>query len=346
MALIKLPQPKLLPLLQKKVPVSGLNEIRYTDETEGARYYLWSCATVGRDMEAEVLFSREAPADKSHTSPVLTPSAAFLNGEKVTDLNKEWTLKKGANPFLVRYDNAGRGHFVLREKGVPAAESKQPLSMRWSAGSGVIPFDVSAGKTPAEWFRFTTAPGTTAIRVQTGGTAEAWINGEPMKKDGDGRFLAVNTPADAATVALRIQPGSPGITGGALIPGPVTVETDGSGTMELGDWSQKGILNNYSGGVRYLTNLTLTAAEAKSPATIDLGSVAGTSEVIINGKKAGIRVAPPWKLEVSGYLKAGNNSIEVLVYNTLSNHYQTIPSRYRGNPVSGLLGPVKLVLED
>jgi hypothetical protein len=120
------------------------------------------------------------------------------------------------------------------------------------------------------------------------------------------------------------------------------VETDGSGMMELGDWSQKGILNNYSGGVRYKTNLTLTASEARSAATIDLGSVAGTSEIIINGKKAGIRVAPPWKVEVSGYLKAGNNTIEVLVYNTLSNHYQTIPSRYRGNPVSGLLGPVKL----
>jgi hypothetical protein len=297
-------------------------------------------------MLAEVLFSREAPADKSHTSPVLTPSVAFLNGEKVTDLNKEWMLKKGANPFLVRYDNAGRGHFVLREKGAPAAESRQPLSMRWTDGSGVIPFDVWAGKATAEWFRFTTAPGTSAIRLHARGTTEAWINGEPMKKEENGGFRAITPPAKAATISLRIQPESPGLSGGALIPEPVMVETDGSGTMALGDWSQKGILNNYSGGVRYKTNLTLTASEAKSPATIDLGSVAGTSEIIINGKKAGVRVAPPWKVEVSGYLKAGNNTIEVLVYNTLSNHYQTIPSRYRGNPVSGLIGPVKLALQN
>jgi hypothetical protein len=36
----------------------------------------------------------------------------------------------------------------------------------------------------------------------------------------------------------------------------------------------------------------------------------------------------------------------VLVYNTLSNHYQTIPSNYRGSPVSGLMGPVHLRSRD
>ena len=63
------------------------------------------------------------------------------------------------------------------------------------------------------------------------------------------------------------------------------------------------------------------------------GSTAGT---------AGIRVAPPWKLDITEYVKAGENRIEVLVYNTLANHYLTIPTRYRGNPKSGLLGPVRL----
>jgi hypothetical protein len=32
----------------------------------------------------------------------------------------------------------------------------------------------------------------------------------------------------------------------------------------------------------------------------------------------------------------------VLVYNTLANHYVTIPTRYRGDVTSGLLGPVTL----
>jgi hypothetical protein len=33
---------------------------------------------------------------------------------------------------------------------------------------------------------------------------------------------------------------------------------------------------------------------------------------------------------------------EVCVYNTLANHYTTIPTQYRGSTLSGLLGPVQL----
>jgi hypothetical protein len=40
-------------------------------------------------------------------------------------------------------------------------------------------------------------------------------------------------------------------------------------------------------------------------------------------------------------MKPGNNRLEVLVYSTLANHYQTIPSRDRGNPKSGLFGPAR-----
>lgn len=67
-----------------------------------------------------------------------------------------------------------------------------------------------------------------------------------------------------------------------------------------------------------------------------------TAEVHVNGRSAGIRVAPPWRVDISKYVKPGDNRIEVLVYNTLANHYFTIPTRYRGELTSGLLGPVTL----
>ena len=199
--------------------------------------------------------------------------------------------------------------------------------MRWSGDKGIIPFDISAGQTAAEWFRFVTAPGTSAITFRTPGEAEAWIDGIPMKKQADERFVAEKTPQRAAVVAIRISPPGPGITGGALIPEPVIVETDDSGLMKTGDWSGMGILNNYSGGVRYRTKVNLTASQARTGGFIDLGKVAGTAGIIVNGKEAGVRVAPPWKSDISGYLRKGENTIEVLVYNTLANHYQTIPSR-------------------
>jgi hypothetical protein len=216
--------------------------------------------------------------------------------------------------------------------------------MRWANDRGVIPFDVSAGKKSAEWFRFETAPGTKAIRLKARGKVEAWIDGIPMKEEKAGRFTISKAPANTTVVALRVHPETDGITGGALIPEPIIIETTGKGMMPLGDWSAFGILNNYSGGVRYATDIKLDALEANNQAVIDLGNVAGTAEVIVNGQKAGIRVAPPWKLNISSCLKKGENRIEVIVYNTLSNHYQTIPSTYKGDPVSGLMGPVKILV--
>jgi hypothetical protein len=57
-------------------------------------------------------------------------------------------------------------------------------------------------------------------------------------------------------------------------------------------------------------------------------------------------VAPPWTLDISQLVKAGENRVEILVYNTLANHYRTIPTKYPGNLKSGLLGPVRLEFAD
>ena len=320
--------------------VGGLNETRY--EPDGGRYYLWTSATVANATKAEILVSSSAPADKSHTSPVITPAAVYVNGELVPDLGQTVDLRTGANPVLVRYDHAGRGHFVMRQHAVAAPPTRQQLAMRWFGDPGLIPFDVSAGKQPAEWFRFLSAPGTTAIRLQAHGAVEAWIDGEPMVAKGKGRFAVHTSRRTASVVALRVK-AQTGFSGGAVIPEPVVVETDGTGTLALGDWSKIGILNNYSGGARYTTRVQLTSKEAQTKAMLDLGKVAGTAEVQVNGKSVAVKVAPPWMVDVTGFLKKGENKVEVLVYNSLANHYQTVPSNYRGNPVSGLLGPVQLI---
>jgi len=325
-------------------PEQGLNEIRYVDEIPGGRYYIWSSVTVSGNLTAEILFSDQPPGDNSHTSPILTPAIIYVNGEPVQSPDNGISLKTGSNPVLVRYDSAGRGHFVVRQHDISGPSEKNILSMRWAGDKGIIPFDINAGQTAAEWFRFLTAPGTSAITVRTPGDAEAWIDGVPMKKQANGRFVAEKAPQRSAVVAIRITPPGPGISGGALIPEPVTVETDDSGLMKTGDWSEMGILNNYSGGIRYKTKINLTSSQAKSGVIADLGRVAGTAGIIVNGKEAGVRVAPPWKTDITDHVKRGENIIEILVYNTLSNHYQTIPSRYKGNPASGLFGPVKLLI--
>jgi hypothetical protein len=326
-------------------PTRGLNETHYEAEAAGQRYYLWTCATVKKAVSAAIAVSRHAPEDKSHTSQIITPAAVYVNGERVANVEKPVALKAGSNPVLVRYDAAGRGHFVMRKVDAQIPQARTKLAMRWYDDPGVIPFDVYAGHPSAEWFRFLSAPGTSAIRLQALGTVEAWINGEPMKDRGDGRFVAVKAPAPPAVVALRVVPET-GRSGGAVIPEPVMIETDGSGMLALGDWSRVGILNNYSGGVRYGTTFKLTKEEAKGHVTLDLGHVTATAEIQLNGDTVAVLVAPPWKTDVTGHLKHGKNKLEILVYNTLANHYQTIPSLYRGAPLSGLMGPVSLLSRD
>ena len=79
---------------------------------------------------------------------------------------------------------------------------------------------------------------------------------------------------------------------------------------------------------------------------LDLGEVDATCEVSVNGKRVDVLLASPYRLDISRYVRRGRNRIEVLVYSSLSNHYQTIPSPYQGTPHAGLIGPVKLIVED
>jgi beta-galactosidase/beta-glucuronidase len=116
--------------------------------------------------------------------------------------------------------------------------------------------------------------------------------------------------------------------------------------LTAGDWSRIDGLSSYSGGGWYRRTLRLTSEQARRPAQLDLGSVSASAEVRVNGKSAGVRMAPPFRVDLTGLLLPGDNRIEVLVYSALSNHYQTIPTRYLAPSPSGLLGPVTLRFED
>ena len=103
----------------------------YEKEPEGA-YYLWTAAVSLRDAEARVVAGG------------LKPSRVWLNGASVGDLSSGVRLKAGANPLLLRYDNVGRGHFVLKlAKNEPIKDSsKLPLSMSWLNDPAVVSYDV------------------------------------------------------------------------------------------------------------------------------------------------------------------------------------------------------------
>ncbi|MCY3022099.1 MAG: hypothetical protein NTW87_24065, partial [Planctomycetota bacterium] len=219
------------------------------------------------------------------------------------------------------------------------------LAMRWHGADGVLPFDVRpTDAKPAGWYRFRTAPGTKTMTVSARGRVECWVNGTPCRREdlggGRSRFHLSEPTKGEAAAALRIEQ-ERGLYGGAALPEPVSFECV-AGQVRLGDWSRMESLESYSGGLWYRKTIALAADQVKGHVVLDLGNVVSSAEVHVNGQPAGARVAPPWRWDVTKLVRPGENSLEVLVYSTLGNHYTTIPTRYRGSVTAGLLGPVRI----
>ncbi|MDX9755587.1 MAG: hypothetical protein RBU29_16605, partial [bacterium] len=156
--------------------------------------------------------------------------------------------------------------------------------------------------------------------------------------------ISLPTPSKRqATVALRIEQ-TRGYYGGSTIPDPIRLQC-GVGETTTGDWAIGSVLQNYSGGAWYRKTFSLTKEQTRGRVVINLGDVVATAAIHINGAHAGTLVAPPWKWDITQHVQVGENQLQILVYNTLANHYSTIPTRYGGDLKSGLLGPVQVEMQ-
>ena len=79
---------------------------------------------------------------------------------------------------------------------------------------------------------------------------------------------------------------------------------------------------------------------------LDLGEVYETAEVWINGQRAGCRIAPPYRFDVTSLMKEGKNEVEVLVTNTLVHQQKDRMSVTLPVEPSGLLGPVRFLVQE
>jgi hypothetical protein len=165
------------------------------------------------------------------------------------------------------------------------------------------------------------------------------------------RFVDVKIPVwkivfpgglmNSSSIALKIEQ-TAGYYGGATVPEPILFECS-KGKIQLGNLNENESLKTYSGGMWYRKTINFTSEQNNSNQIIlDLGKVVSSAEVFINGKSVGSKVSSPWKFDLTGKLQPGENRIEILVYNTLGNHYLTTPSMYVGRTNSGLIGPVRM----
>ena len=169
---------------------------------------------------------------------------------------------------------------------------------------------------------------------------QVWVNGaEAAVRDGQVRLEV--PAADISQVALRVEQKA-GVYAGAAISQPMRFEC-AEAALPLGDWSQYA-LESYSGGAVYKKRFSLENEQLQGKVVLDLGAANTTAEVAVNGESVGVRLARPYRFDISGQVREGDNVLEVTVYNTLANYFSTGPYEsefvFPGQTVSGLLGPV------
>ncbi|WP_127493318.1 glycosylhydrolase-like jelly roll fold domain-containing protein [Paenibacillus glycanilyticus] len=106
----------------------------------------------------------------------------------------------------------------------------------------------------------------------------------------------------------------------------------------LSNMSRPDYLPRFSGTFRY--EMEFEWNEASEQVILELGEVYETAEVWLNGEQAGVRICPPYRLEISGLLKKGVNKLVIEVTNTLAKDQRDFLSSFAQQEPSGLIGPV------
>jgi alpha-L-rhamnosidase len=100
-----------------------------------------------------------------------------------------------------------------------------------------------------------------------------------------------------------------------------------------GSWLTQG-MPFYSWGVTYSKEFSIDKYEGKYE--VSPGEWKGTvAEITVNGKPAGVIAFPPYRLDVTGFIKQGVNKIDVKVIGSLKN----LLGPHHNNPAAGIASP-------
>jgi len=103
----------------------------------------------------------------------------------------------------------------------------------------------------------------------------------------------------------------------------------------------KNELKRFSGRVWYTANAVL--ADGESVNFIDLGFVGETVKLTVNGCCCGTLITAPYRFDVKGLLKNGENLIEAEVVTNPGYRERDRFSRLMRIPPAGIIGPVNLL---
>lgn len=263
----------------------------------------------------------------------------------VSDL--EWTARRDGRPvdLRLRREQWGDPRWVCltpRPHPLPQAAWLDPAGASGGVVEDVVP-DAYADGPGVEWLSFTAPVGTTRLRIPTDVPFTAWIDGHHKAVDETGS-VALDEPVEAGTpVSLRFT-ATTGRRAGALLLGPVEVET-APATAPLLDWAELG-LRSLGGAVTYQQDVRLESVPDGGRVTLDLGDVRGTAEVRVNAVPVATLVWSPYRADVTAALRPGRNTVSVTVRGTLAGYLDDAsptPAVAAGQTRAGLYGPVRLL---
>ena len=272
-----------------------------------------------------------------------------INGvvlEQMKERNGIITLPTGISRIALEYGSAGRTYFVL-EKEHKAETKRYPLASVWYRNENILPFM----DTPEAWkqsccCKTATPPGVEKIKIRCSGVPMVLFNGEPaaVQRAGDHLYCCdVSERKCTKEAELQITVAGNSESYGADCLEEIEYQC-GSGVIQTGDWGNTEGLWAYSGGIRYRKQIHISKISSNEQIICDLGEVGSSAKLWINGACAGVRLNPPYRFDITKWVKEGENQLETEVYNSLYNHYRTVSNYYNDRKQkSGLVGPVRLI---
>jgi len=126
-------------------------------------------------------------------------------------------------------------------------------------------------------------------------------------------------------VAPAAAPPAPVLSPALTLDGPWQVRFDGLGGVKLertfktlADWITLPDLKNFSGSATY--TCTFGLSDVKSQTILDLGAVHEVAAVRVNGRDAGRVWMQPYRVEITGLVGPGTNTLEIAVANSMWNY--------------------------
>jgi hypothetical protein len=112
----------------------------------------------------------------------------------------------------------------------------------------------------------------------------------------------------------------------------------------LGNVSIQECLPLFSGTIRYETEFEWKTMPCCNRVFLDLGEAYEIVDISLNGQRAGICIAPPYRIDISNYLRIGLNNLQIDITNTLVKQLgNTIFDCSVVHEPSGLIGPVQIL---